>query len=404
MINKNIKKEFPILKKRFDGNKLVYLDSAATSQKPTSVIKAVSNYYKNNNANVHRGLYTLSEKATDLYEGARKVVADFIGGKPNEIVFTKGTTQSLNMVAFSWAMSNIKEQDAILAVEDDHHSNLVPWQIVAKCTGATLKLLKSQDGRFDLGKLQSELTSKVKLVAISHASNMLGTIYPIKKICKMANRVGAVVSVDGAQAASHIPVNVKSVGCDFYSFSAHKMLGPTGLGVLWAKKERLNEMTPFEYGGGMVVSVDERVVNWVDVPQRFEAGTPNIAGVAGFVEAIKYIQKIGVRNIREHDQELTKYALAKLNEIKGIKIFGPVKSGDRVGLISFVIDKLHSHDVAAVLSGEGVAVRSGQHCTMPLHNKLGISSSVRASFHLYNTKDDVDALVKALKKAKKILE
>ncbi|OGC47312.1 hypothetical protein A2886_01755 [candidate division WWE3 bacterium RIFCSPHIGHO2_01_FULL_42_13] len=403
-----IKKDFPILNDPKFNEGLVYLDNAATSQKPQQVINAVSDYYSHHNANVHRGIYELSERATNMYEDSRAKVAKFISAKhPEEIIFTKGVTESINRVAFCWVIQHVKAGDMIMAMESDHHSNLIPWQQVAERTGAKLEVLQvDEKGEISLEQIKQkfdELAGKIKIVAISHASNVLGTIFPVKEICKLAKEAGAVVSVDGAQAIPHMKVNVESLGCDFYSFSGHKMLAPTGIGVLWERKELLQEMIPYEYGGGMIGEVKTHTSTWGEIPQRFEAGTPNIEGAVGLSAAIDYLEGIGMENVRKHEIELTTYALEKLGEIEGLTILGPQEAEKRSGLVSFIIKKIHPHDIAAILSQKGIAVRSGQHCTMPLHDRLGISASVRASFYIYNTKEDVDKLIHELKEAKKLL-
>lgn len=400
-----IKKDFPILNKQIDGKDLVYLDNAATSQKPQVVIDAVSDFYAFSNANVHRGIHTLSERATDMYEDARKKVADFIGARSSdEVVFTKGVTEAINMVATGWALKYLSKGDIILVVEADHHSNLVAWQVAADKTGAKLEVLQvDENGELALSEVENALSKDVKIVAISHASNVLGTIFPVKEICKMAKDVGAVVSVDGAQSIPHLKVNVQSLGCDFYSFSGHKMLGPMGIGALWGRKELLEAMTPSEYGGGMIDEVSVKQSTWAEVPQRFEAGTPNVAGAVGLAAAIDYLEKMGMDNIRKHEIKLIRYAIEELRKVSDLKILGPPDAEKRTGLVSFVIKGIHPHDIAAVLSEKGIAVRSGHHCAMPLHGSLGISSSTRASFYLYNDKKNVDSLIKGISEAKEIL-
>ena len=401
----SVKKDFPILNKELEGKGIVYLDSAATSQKPQQVIDSISDYYSSSNANVHRGIHTLSDIATELYEDSRKTVADFIGATvPQEIVFTKNATESLNRVAFEWGFENLVEGDEMIAIEADHHSNLVPWQVVSERTGAKLTVLPvTETGELDMVLFKKSLSEKVKFIAISHASNVLGTIFPVKEVCKLAKEVGAVVSVDGAQAVPHMQVNVQKLGCDFYSFSGHKMLGPMGIGVLWAKREILENMPPYEYGGGMIDEVKANTATYASVPERFEAGTPNVSGAVGLAEAIKYLEGIGMSEVEEHEKTLVTYALEKLSGIENLKILGPLDSSKRTGLVAFNIEGIHSPDLAAFLSEQGIAVRSGQHCTMPLHDSLGISSSVRASFYVYNSKEDIDYLVSSLKEAKELL-
>ena len=400
-----IKKDFPILSRKMNGNDLVYLDNAATSQKPKQVIDAIVDYYSNHNANVHRGIHTLSEEATLLYEGARKKVVEFIGAAHSEeVIFTKSATESLNRVAISWGLANLKKGDVVLLTNFEHHSNLVPWQEEAKQVGAELDFINvGVDGEITKEEVKKKLTKNVKLVAIAHASNVLGTIVPVKEICKIAHEVGALVSVDGAQAIPHMKVNVQSLGCDFYSFSAHKMLGPMGIGVLWARKEILEKLEPYEYGGGMIDTVGLHKSTWAEIPVKFEAGTPNVEGAVGLASAIDYLQKIGMGNIREHEIELNKYTLEKLGEIREVAIIGPQDPKRRTGLVSFTVKGIHSHDVAAVLNSMGIAVRSGHHCAMPLHKTLGIPSTIRASYYLYNSKEDTDKLVAGVKKAVEML-
>ncbi len=405
-----IKSDCPILKREAKNHPLVYLDNAATSQKPRQVIEAIADYYANHNANVHRGLHTLSEEATEMYEDARRVVAGFIGATDlSEVIFTTGTTESLNRVAFTWALFNLQEGDSILLTDIEHHSNLIPWQIVAKQTGAKLEYIEigSDDtGNIILEKFKDKLSSlsgKVKLVCFSQASNVLGTILPVKEISKAAHAVGALVCIDGAQAVPHIPVNVQSLDCDFYAFSGHKMLGPTGIGVLWARKNLLESMEPFIYGGGMIDVVTLNDSTWAVLPEKLEAGTPHIAGAIGLSRAVKYLRNLDMKNIREHEVIMNTYALNKLSTIEGLKILGPADAQERTGLIAFSVDGIHSHDLAAVLDTVGVAVRSGHHCCMPLHKKLNISSSTRASFYIYNNTDDIDRLVEGIQKAIKIL-
>ncbi len=400
-----IKKDFPILARKINGSDLVYLDNAATSQKPTAVIEALVDYYTNHNANVHRGVHTLSEEATEMYEHARKTVADFIGaGHVEEVIFTKGATESLNRVAFEWALENVKAGDEILVSRAEHHSNLVPWQIVCKRNNAELKFLElTESGELTLEEIKEKINSKTKMVGITHASNVLGTIMPIKEISKIAHEVGAVVCVDGAQAIPHLKINVQSLGCDFYCFSGHKMLGPTGIGVLWGRKDLLEKMEPYEYGGGMIDVVTYQESTWAALPEKFEAGTPNVAGAIGLAAACDYLKKIGMDEIREHEVELNKYALQKLSEIPNLKIMGPLDPEKRTGLVSFYLDKIHSHDIAAVLNNTGVAVRSGHHCNMPLHKQMNVAASTRASYYLYNSTEDIDKMVEGIKSAVKIL-
>ncbi len=401
----NIRKDFPILSRKVGGVDLVYFDSAATSQKPQSVIDSIINYYSTSNANVHRGIHTLSEEATSLYEDARKKVAEFIGvSNPAEIIFTKGTTESLNRVAFTWALENLKKGDVILTTEIEHHSNLIPWQIVCERTGAVLDFVDFDVNEpITINHFKEKINKNVKLVAVTHASNVLGTIFPIKEISKLAHEVGAVVSVDGAQAVPHFKVNIQSLGCDFYAFSGHKMLAPMGIGVLWGKKELLEKIEPYEYGGGMINIVEKTTSTWAEMPEKFEAGTPNVEGAIGLATAIDYLNEMGMENVRTHELEITDYALTKLSKVEGLTILGPKPVENRSGLVSFVVEGMHSHDIASILNTKGIAVRSGQHCTMPLHTKLNVSSSIRASFYIYNTKEEVDKLVEGIEFAKTIL-
>lgn len=403
-----LQKDFPILTRKINGQPLVYLDNAATSQKPRQVVNAIVDYYFKHNANVHRGIHTLSEEATEMYENARSLVADFLGTKsPNEIIFTRGATEGLNFAAVTLGDAFLKKGDVILASPIEHHSNLVPWQILARSKGAELKFIEtSAEGELDLADLEKKLASaqgKVKLVAVTHASNVLGVIFDLKKISKIAHSYGALVVVDGAQAAPHMPVNVTSLSCDVYTVSAHKMLGPTGIGAMYMKKELLEKIEPYQFGGGMIETVDLFTATWAGIPERFEAGTPNIADAIGFGAAIKYLQSIGMENIKTHEETLNKYALEKLSQVKNLTIYGPKNPTKRTGLVTFTIKKLHPHDISAVLNSQGIAVRSGHHCAHPLHKKLDIPASVRASYYLYNTSQDIDALVAGLEMAQKIL-
>jgi cysteine desulfurase/selenocysteine lyase len=406
MIEKDIKKDFKILSRKINDADLHYLDNAASSQKPDMVIGAINDYYFNHHANVHRAFHTLSEESTEMYEHARKNTGKFIGvDDQSEIIFTNGGTEALNMVAFGYGLDNVRAGDVILLTIAEHHSNLIPWQKVAKKTGAKLEYLYvDEEGELDVSEIRERLGKQdVKIIAITHASNTLGNIFPVKEICKIATDNNVVTVVDGSQAAPHIKVNVKSIGCDFYVFSGHKMLGPTGIGVLWGKKELLNIMEPYGYGGGMIDEVDEQTSTWADLPEKFESGTPNMAGAVGLSAAIDYLNKVGMENVREHEIDLNEYALKELSKIEKVKIIGTKDPSKRTGLISFTVEGIHSHDISSVLNTLGVAVRSGHHCTMPLHTKLGINSSVRASWYLYNFKEDIDKLVEGINKAIKLL-
>ena len=405
MDTKKLKRDFPILLRKIGLNDLVYLDNAATSQKPVQVVEAVKDFYLEHNANVHRGIHTLSEEASVIYDGARKKVAHFINSiYPEEIIFTHGSTESLNMVAFSWGVPNLKKSDKILLTGFEHHSNLIPWQIVAKNTGAELKFVKTApNGTVEMSEFKNALTSDVRLVCVAHASNVLGTILDIREISKLAHAVGALVCVDGAQAVPHMSVNIQSLGCDFYAFSGHKMLAPMGIGVLYVKKGVMGQMIPSQFGGGMIKEVSLTEASWAEAPEKFEAGTPDVGGAIGLAAAIDYLLAIGMDKVREHEIELNKYAIEKLTSIEGIKIIGPPDPEKRTGLVSFYSEKVHAHDIASVLNSSGVAVRSGHHCAMPLHKEMGLPATVRASYYIYNDLSDIDKLAEGVEKALKIL-
>ncbi|KHF41144.1 cysteine desulfurase [Halalkalibacter okhensis] len=396
---KEIKKQFPILDQNVNGNPLVYLDSAATSQKPLKVIEALDDYYRRYNSNVHRGVHTLGTLATDGYEGAREKVRNFIGANSiEEIVFTRGTTTALNLVASSYARANLKEGDEIVISMMEHHSNIIPWQQVAKATGATLKYFPLQpDGTLDLAEVEKTITENTKIVSVMHVSNVLGTINPIKEIAEIAHRNGAIMVVDGAQSTPHMKVDVKDLDCDFFAFSGHKMGGPTGIGALYGKKHLLEKMEPIEFGGEMIDFVGLQDSTWKELPWKFEGGTPIIAGAIGLGAAIDFLEEVGLDHVLKHEHELADYAMERLSEIDGLKIFGPKK---RAGVVTFNLDDVHPHDVATVLDAEGIAVRAGHHCAQPLMKWLEVTATARASFYLYNTKEDVDALVTGLVKTK----
>ena len=400
-----IREDFPILKRKINGRDLVYLDNAATSQKPQSVIDSLVDYYSFHNANVHRGVHTLAEEATELYEAARGKVAKFINARlPSEIVFVRNSTEALNLVVWSWAKTNLKEGDEILLSEMEHHSNLVPWQLLAKEVGAVIKYVPfNESGQIRISDFRIRISKRTKVVSLVHVSNSLGTINPVKEVAKMAHEVGAIMVVDGAQSVPHMRVDVRSLDCDFLAFSGHKMLGPMGIGVLYGRQNILEAMPPFLSGGDMIRLVSLEGATFNDVPYKFEAGTPNVAGAVGLGAAIDYLEGLGMEGVREHEIELTAYALEKLKEVKGLVSYGPDHVSQRGGLVTFNLKGLHSHDLASILDGQGIAVRSGHHCTMPVHTKLGISSSLRASFYIYNTKEEVDKLVAGLEKAKQIL-
>ncbi|KXY21896.1 cysteine desulfurase SufS [Bacillus sp. FSL K6-0067] len=394
-----IRKQFPILDQKVNGKQLVYFDSAATSQKPIQVIETLERYYKEYNSNVHRGVHTLGTKATDAYEGAREKVRKFINAKSmEEIIFTRGTTTALNTVAASYGLENVKEGDEIVISYMEHHSNIIPWQQVAKKTGATLKYLPLQpDGTISLEDVRQTVTPNTKIVSIMQVSNVLGTINPVKEIGAIAHENGAIMVVDGAQSTPHMKVDVQDLNCDFYALSAHKMCGPTGIGVLYGKKELLNNMEPIEFGGEMIDFVDLQESTWKELPWKFEAGTPIIGNAIGLGAAIDFLEEIGLHNIEKHEHELAQYALEKLSEVDGVTIYGPKH---RAGLVTFNIEDVHPHDVATVLDVEGIAVRAGHHCAQPLMKWLKASSTARASFYLYNTKEEIDTFVESLIKTK----
>jgi cysteine desulfurase / selenocysteine lyase len=398
---KKIRKDFPILDRQVHGKPLVYLDNAATTQKPRSVIDAETRYYEQTNANIHRGIHTLSEEATSLYEGARKKVARFIGAaSPQGVIFTRNATEAINLVAYSWGRKNLKAGDEILLTGAEHHSNLVPWQITAQVTGAKLRFIPvTRKGELDLSGLDTLLTERTQLVAITAMSNVLGTIMPVREIARRAKAVGAKLLVDGAQSVPHIATNVNELQCDFLAFSAHKMLGPTGVGVLWGKPELLESMDPFLSGGDMILEVWHDHSSWNELPWKFEAGTPNIGGVIAFGAAIDYLNAVGMDAIRRHEKELTAYALEQLRQDPQIQLFGPDDVERRGGVISFNYGTVHPHDIGTLLDQEGIAIRAGHHCCQPLMRDYEISGTARASFYIYNTREDVDALLKALRKA-----
>ncbi|QNK56046.1 cysteine desulfurase [Paenibacillus sp. PAMC21692] len=391
-----VREQFPILHQEVNGHPLVYLDSAASSQKPRSVIDAMKRYYELDNANVHRGVHTLGSRATDAYEGARAKVAAFLNAEtPEQIIFTRGTTTALNLVATGYARAVCKEGDEIVITPMEHHSNLIPWQQAAKATGATLKYIPLQpDGTILLQDAEEVITPNTKVVAMTYVSNVLGVVNPIKEVAEIAHRNGAVMVVDGAQSTPHKKVDVQELGADFYAFSGHKMCGPTGIGALYGKKSMLNNMEPIEYGGEMIDFVDLYESTWKEIPYRFEGGTPIIAGAVGLGAAIDFLESVGMDEIDRHERKLAAYAYDKLSEIDGIEIYGP-KSG-RVGLITFNLDDVHPHDVATVLDAKGIAIRAGHHCCQPLMRWLNVSATARASFYLYNTEEDIDALVRGL--------
>jgi len=396
-----IRDDFPILSRKVYGKPLVYLDNAATSQKPRQVISALTEYYEGYNANVHRGVHALSMEATDRYEEAREKVARFIGARQSEeIIWTRNTTEAINLVAASWARSNLQPGGEVVVTEMEHHSDMVPWQMVTQERGATLRYLRlGDDGKLELDDIDSIINDRTKMVSIVHSSNSLGTINPVKEITARARAVGAAVMIDGAQSVPHMPVDVQDLDCDFLAFSGHKMLGPTGIGVLYAKREILETMEPFLTGGEMVLSVTLDGADWNDLPMRFEAGTPNIADAIALGAAVDYLDSTGMDNIRRHEVLLTRYALSRLRKIEELVIFGAEAAEDRGGVISFHTPDVHPHDLGTYLDQQGIAVRTGHHCTMPVMRKLGVPATTRASFYLYNTEEEVDHLVDSLKSA-----
>ncbi len=399
------KQDFPILERKINGARFVYLDSTATSQKPQSVLDTMNEYYTLCNANVHRGVYKISEEATEKYEKTRETIRDFIRAKSEkEIIYTRGTTESLNLIMHGFGEKYIEKGDTIVTTIMEHHSNFVPWQQLAKTKGAKFEVIDmSNDGELN----EEELKRKIKgatLVAVTHASNVLGTINDVKKISTMAHEENAVCIVDGAQSVPHMPVDVQKIGCDFLAFSGHKMLGPTGIGILYGKEELLEKMDPFLFGGEMISEVHITNSAWNRLPYKFEAGTMPIAEVIGLGTAIHYLKKIGMENIRKHEVELTEYALKRFKEIKNVRVFGPIETKNRGGVISFEITGVHPHDIATVLDEKGIAIRSGHHCAMPLHDRLRIPASARASFYVYNTKEDVDRLIEGILFCKKIFK
>ncbi|MGN7410404.1 MULTISPECIES: cysteine desulfurase [unclassified Sporosarcina] len=406
MLNNDIRKDFPILDQEVNGYPLVYLDSAATSQKPRQVIEAVANYYQNDNANVHRGVHTLGNRATEGYEGARETVRKFLNASSTEeIIFTRGTTTALNLIAQSYGRANISEGDEILITYMEHHSNIIPWQQLAKATGAVLKYIDlEEDGTIALEKVSDAMTDRTKIVSMMYVSNVLGTMNPIKEITEIAHVHNAIMVVDAAQAAPHLKLDVQDLDCDFLAFSGHKLCGPTGIGALYGKKALLNEMEPIEFGGEMIDFVGLYDSSWKELPWKFEGGTPIIAGAIGMAAAIDYIESIGLDNIEKHEHELVAYAMEQMKTVEGLEIYGPRDSSKRAGIVTFNLDGVHPHDLATVLDMNGVAVRAGHHCCQPLMKWLDVSATARASFYLYNTKEDVDRLVEGLRMAKEYFQ
>jgi len=398
-----IRDQFPILKQTENGHPLVYLDSGATAQKPQRVIQCVDDYYRQLNANVHRGVYGLSERATDAYEGAREKVRGFINASgTKEVVFVRGTTEAVNLVATSWGRANLKAGDEVIITEMEHHSNIVPWQLLRDQIGIELSILPINDkGEISLDTLQQMLSEKTKLISVVHMSNALGTINPVKQMTAMAHQVGAKVMVDGAQAVPHMKVDVQDIGCDFYAFSAHKMYGPTGVGALYTKQDLLEAMPPYQGGGDMIYSVTFDQTEYNVLPYKFEAGTPNIAGAIGMGEAVDFLLSIGLDQVSAYEHELVSYATSKLTEIEGLKLIG--QATNKGGVISFVIEGTHPYDMATLMDQDGIAVRASHHCAMPVMQHFNVPATIRASFGVYNNKDDIDRLIDSIQEAKDML-
>ncbi len=397
-----VRRDFPILERQLRGKRLVYLDSAATSQKPRAVLDAVARFYEGFNANVHRGAHTLSDEATDAYEQARLKVSRFIGAvSPREIVFVRNATEGMNLVAYSWARKRLRAGDEIVLSVMEHHSNLIPWQRVASETGAVLRFIPLYaDGTMDLSEIDRLIGDRTRLVAVTHVSNVLGTINPVRRLAELAHAQGALLLVDGAQSVPHMPVDVGDLGCDFLAFSGHKMLGPMGIGVLWGRAELLEAMDPFMGGGSMIDEVSLDGATWADIPHKFEAGTPNVSGAVGLAAAVDYLRELGMESVRRHEIEITRYALDALKGVEGLTVFGPADPESRGGVVSFALEGADAYDLGSFLDQEGIAVRAGHHCCQPLMKWLQVPSTARASFYLYNTLEEVDALARWLSMAK----
>jgi cysteine desulfurase/selenocysteine lyase len=408
MVNKidDVQQDFPILNQRVNDERLAYLDNAATAQRPRQVIAALTNFYETDNANVHRGVHTLAERATKDYETARQKVQKFINApSADEIIFTKGCTDSLNLVAATYGEENVHEDDEIVISVMEHHSNLIPWQQLAAKKHATLKYIElTEDGELDMADAKEKITDKTKIVAITHASNVLGTVTPLKELADLAHQHGAVIVGDGAQAVPHMPVDVQALDVDFYAFSGHKMMSPMGIGVLYGKADLLRAMPPYQYGGEMIAAVHRDQSSWADIPFKFEAGTQNIAGAVGLGAAIDYLTSLGMANVQQHEQALVDYVLPKLLAIPDLVVYGPHDPAKHTGVIAFNLKGLHPHDVATALDMDGVAVRAGHHCAQPLMETLNLTATARASFYFYNTKEDADQLIKAINETKEFFK
>jgi cysteine desulfurase / selenocysteine lyase len=399
----SVRSEFPILAREVEGRPIAYLDSAATAQKPAAVIEAIDSYYRNSNANVHRSMHVLAAEAEELYEGGRRKVAELIGARPGEVVFVRNATEAINLVRFTWAREHVGPGDVVLITAMEHHSNVVPWQLLCQERGARLEYIEiDAQGQLDLSDFDERLAGGVKLVAAAHVSNVLGTINPVAEIAERARAAGATVLVDGAQAVPQFPVDVTATGADFYAFTGHKMYGPTGIGVLWGRRELLDEMPPFLGGGSMIKAVEDDHSTWAAVPAKFEAGTPAIAESAGLGAAADFMTGLGMDAVRAHERELTAYALERLSGLAGVTLFGPMDAAERGALVSFTVDGIHPHDLAEMCNREAVAIRAGHHCAQPLMRRLGVPATARASFAVYSTPDEVDRLVAALETAKRV--
>ncbi len=399
-----IREDFPILKRQVNGNPLIYLDNAATSQKPEAVIEAINQYYREYNANIHRGIHKLAEEATLAHEEAREKIAKFINARrTEELVFTRNATEAINLVAYAWGRANLSKGDKIVLTIMEHHSNIVPWQLLAQEKGAHVEFVKiDPEGILRQDEIHELIDEKTKIVCVTQASNVLGTINPVKEIGKVAHGFNAIFLVDAAQSVPHMRVDARDIDCDFMAFSGHKMMGPTGIGVLYGKSEHLENMPPFLGGGEMIREVHTTGASWKDPPYKYEAGTPNIAGAIGLGAAVEYLRKIGMENVHEHEKEITRYTLDRITNVKGIVTYGPRDIEHRVGVVSFNLGDIHPHDLASILDEEGIAIRSGHHCAQPLMEFLNVPATSRASFYIYNTKEEVDIFINTLEKARKL--
>jgi len=405
-----IREDFPILKRKINNHPLIYFDNAATSQKPKQVIEAIKNFYENHNANVHRAVHTLSQEASELYEKAHEEVADFINANGmEEIVFVRGTTEAINLVAYAWGLRNLKKNDEVIVSLMEHHSNIVPWEILSKLTGFNIKYIEvNDDGTLNYETFEDMICKKTRIVCVSHVSNFSGVINDVKRVARVAHEYGALTVIDGAQSVPHLPINVKDLDVDFFAFSGHKMLGPTGIGALYGKREILEKMEPFQGGGEMIreVSFDQVTrrcsITWNDLPWKFEAGTPDVCGGVGLMEAVRYLKKLGMENVKAHECMLTEYAMQRMQECQKVKIYGPKDASVKCGIIPFNVEGLSSHDVALFLDNYGIMIRSGFHCAQPLHEMFKLKSSARASFYIYNTREEVDRFIEVLREIEQI--